>query len=65
MVDDVILKTVQDFLVVCVCVLLSHVQPFCDPMDCGPPGFSVYGMLQARILYWVAIPSTGSSRPRA
>ena len=33
-----------------------------DPMDCGPPGSSVHGILQARILEWVAIPfSRGSS----
>ena len=25
-----------------------------DPTDCGPPGFSVYGILQARVLEWVA-----------
>ena len=29
--------------------------PLCDPMDCSPPGFSVHGILQARILEWVAI----------
>ena len=27
----------------------------CDPMDRSPPGFSVPGILQARILEWVAI----------
>ena len=27
----------------------------CDPMDCGPPGSSVHGILQARRLEWVAI----------
>ena len=27
----------------------------CDPMDCGPPGSSVHGIHQARILEWVAI----------
>ena len=27
-----------------------------DPMDCGPPGSSVHGILQARILEWVAMP---------
>ena len=26
-----------------------------DPMDCSPPGFSVHGILQVRILEWVAI----------
>ena len=37
----------------------------CDPTDCGPPGFSVLGILQARILEWIAISlSRGSSRPR-
>ena len=28
----------------------------CDPMDCSPPGSSVHGILQARILEFVAIP---------
>ena len=27
----------------------------CDPMDCGPPGSSVHGILQSIILEWVAI----------
>ena len=37
----------------------------CDSMDCSLPGFSVRGILQARILEWVAIPfSKGSSQPR-
>ena len=37
----------------------------CDPIDCSPPGSSVLGVLQARILAWVAMPSSrGSSRPR-
>ena len=40
---------------------LSHVQLFCDPMD-----YTVQGILQARILEWVAFPfSRGSSQPRA
>ena len=34
-----------------------------SPMDCSPPGSSVHGLLQARILEWVAIPfSSGFSR---
>ena len=33
---------------------LSRVQLF-EPMDCSMPGFSAYGILQARILKWVAI----------
>ena len=28
---------------------------FCDPMDCSPPGSSVHGIFQARVLEWVAI----------
>ena len=37
----------------------------CNPMDCGLPGFSVHGILQARILEWIAIPfSMGSSQLR-
>ena len=37
----------------------------CDPMDYNLPGSSVHGILQARILEWVAIPfSRGSSQPR-
>ena len=38
---------------------------FCDPMDCSLPGSSIQGILQARILEWVAVPSSrGSSPPR-
>ena len=37
----------------------------CDPMDCSPPGSSVHGILQARILEWVAMASSkGSCWPR-
>ena len=37
----------------------------CDSVDCSPPGSSVHGILQARILEWVAIPfSRGSFQPR-
>ena len=36
----------------------------CDPMDCSPPGSSIHGIFQARILEWSAISfSRGSSRP--
>ena len=45
--------------------LLSRVQLFCDPMDCSPPGSSVHGIFQARILEWVATSfSRGSFLPR-
>ena len=48
-------------------VLVAQEFPtLCDPTDCSPPGSSVLGILQARILYiWVAIPfSMGSSQLR-
>ena len=47
-------------------MLVAQLCPtLCNPMDCSPPDSSVYGSLQARILEWVAMPSSrGSSRPR-
>ena len=49
---------------VCVCVhtctsaqSLQQCLTLCDPMDFSPPGSSVHGILQARILEWVAMPS--------
>ena len=49
-----------------VCVLVTQLCPtLCDPMDCSPPASSVHGILQARILEWVAISfSRGSSQSR-
>ena len=45
--------------------VVIHVPHFCGPMDCSPPGSSVHGVFQARILKWVAISfSRGSSWPR-
>ena len=48
----------------CVCVLVAHsCSTLCNCMD--PPGSSVHGILQPRILEWVAMLfSRGSSRPR-
>ena len=45
---------------------VAHSCPtLCDPMDCSQPGSSVHGILQARVLKWVAISfSRGSSRIR-
>ena len=31
----------------------------CNPMDCSPPGSSVHGISQARILEWVDTPDPG------
>ena len=45
--------------------LLQSCLTLCDPMDCSLPGFFVHGILQARILEWVAMSdSRGSSQPR-
>ena len=56
-----------------ICICINYISKFkefvtqlcltlCDPMDCSPPGSSVYGILQARILEGVAISfSRGSS----
>ena len=38
--------------------LLQSCPTLCDPMDYSPPGSSVYGLPQARILKWVAMPSS-------
>ena len=35
--------------------LLQLCLTLCDPLDCSPPGSSVHGILQARILEWAAI----------
>ena len=49
----------------CVCVHAQSCPTLCDPMACNLPGSSVHGILQARILAWVAIPfSKGSFQPR-
>ena len=40
---------------------LSRVQLFYDPMDCSPTGSSVHGIFQARIMGWVATPSSRGS----
>ena len=42
---------------VCTLGRFSRVR-LCELTDCGPPGFSVHGILQARILEWVAMPSS-------
>ena len=61
------LKTGFDSTIqLCVCAVCGQSCPtLCDPVDYSPPGFSVYGIVQASILEWVAISfSRGSSQPR-
>ena len=49
----------------CMCVSLQSCLILCNPMDYSLPGSSVHGILQARILEWVAVPSsTGPSPPK-
>ena len=44
----------------CVCAKSLPLCPtLCNPMDCSPPDSSVHGILQARILVWVACPPPG------
>ena len=53
------------YIYVKVKVLIAQWVSLCDSMDCRLPDSSIHGILQARILEWVAIPfSKGSSRPR-
>ena len=58
------------YVYACICIYINHISKFkefvtqlclilCDPMDCSPPGSSVYGILQANILKWVPFPSPG------
>ena len=50
---------------VCACMCAQSCLTLCDFMDCSPPGSSVCGILQARVLQWVAVPfSRGSSWAR-
>ena len=47
------------------CLVAQSCLTLYDPVDCSPPGSSVHGILQARILQWVAMPSSReSSQPR-
>ena len=49
----------------CCCLVAQSCPTLRDPTDCNPPGCSVHGISQARILEWVAISfSRGSSQPR-
>ena len=56
-------EILKEFLTCCLVTKLCLV--FCDSMDCSPPGSSVHGMSQARILEWAALSySRGSFRSR-
>ena len=58
-----VLKFKRSHYIMCVCA--QSYPTLCDPLDCSPPGFSVHGISQARILEQVAISSSrGSFWPR-
>ena len=40
---------------------LQSCPTLCDPMDCSPPGSSVHGIFQARVLEWGAIAFSGDT----
>ena len=57
-------KNPKDVLI-CLSEVAQSCPTLCYPVDCSPPGSSVHGILQARILEWVAISfSRGYSQPR-
>ena len=61
----VLFRPSMDCTVHSVCVLAQSCPSLWDSMDCNPPGYSVHGVLQARILKCVAISSSrGFSRSR-
>ena len=61
-----LLSVTYNILTTSLCFLSAHSCPtLYSPMDCSPPGSSVHGISQARILEWVSIPSSrGFSRTR-
>ena len=55
----------QSSLELCCCLIAKSCLILCDPMDSSLPSYSVHGILQARVLEWVAIPfSRGSFQSR-
>ena len=64
--DDIIMEELDKDRMCVVCVKLYQLCPtLCDPIDCSLPVSSILGILQARILQWVAMPfSRGSFWPR-
>ena len=54
-------KSEKDFSAIHACMralLIQACLTLCDPVDRSPPGSSVHGILQARVLKWVATPSS-------
>ena len=54
----------KTYIPVCVCAKqLQSYLTLCNPRDCSPLGSSVHGILQARILEWVAMPFSRGYSP--
>ena len=45
------------------CLVIQSYPTLCDPVDYSPPGSSLHGILQAKILQWVAMPSSRAIFP--
>ena len=59
------LKTILSLCAMCHAKSLQMCPTLCNCLNCSPPGSSVHGIVQSRILEWVAMPSSrGSSWPR-
>ena len=56
-------KTKLTHIFVSVCLVAKSCPTLCNSPDCSQPGSSVYGISQARILEWVALPLFGGSSP--
>ena len=65
-ISPILSQCFQNTVCICVCVCRGGLEgavcsvtqlclTACDPMDCSPPGSSVHGIFQARILEWAAI----------
>ena len=60
----VLIKRIDLWVRVYACSVTHSCLTLCDPTDCSPPGFFVRGILQARILERVAMPSSRGGTPR-
>ena len=59
------LETLEIYFLLAIFYSLQSCLTLCHPVDCSPLDFSVHGILHARILEWIARPSSkGSSPPR-
>ena len=64
-IKDLLAKRLLYYVDQVTCKHAKSCPTLCNPVDRGPPGSSVPGILQARVLEWVAIfSSRGSSQPR-